>query len=168
MVFFHKYGNIEDSQDWFCGWKVKMLFAHSCLTLCDPVDCSPPGSPVHGIFQARILEWVAISFSRGTSQPRDWTRVSCIAVLWLVQHSQRRWWKKQPDLATGKTMTQPKFLYYLESRVCTWYKKKKKKIYMKRVDIKGLLLKRFLYAATFKWHFSRRLTKQTFPIISKL
>ena len=41
----------------------------SCLTLCDPVDCSPPGSSVHGILQARILEWVAISFSRGSSQP---------------------------------------------------------------------------------------------------
>ena len=42
-----------------------------CLTLCDPLDCSPRGSSVHGIFQARILEWVAISFSRGSSQPRD-------------------------------------------------------------------------------------------------
>ena len=41
---------------------------------------SPPGSSVHGIFQARILEWVAISFSRGSSQPRDWTQVSCIAI----------------------------------------------------------------------------------------
>ena len=53
--------------------------AQSCLTLCDPLDCSLPGSSVHGIFQARVLEWVAISFSRGSSQPRDWTRVSCIA-----------------------------------------------------------------------------------------
>ena len=42
------------------------------------MDCSPPGSSVHGIFQARILEWVAIYFSRGSSQPRDWTWVSCI------------------------------------------------------------------------------------------
>ena len=42
----------------------------SCPTLCDPVDCSPPGSSVHGILQARILEWVAISFSRGSSQTR--------------------------------------------------------------------------------------------------
>ena len=50
--------------------------AQSCPTLCDPMDCSPPGSSVHGIFQARVLEWVAISFSRGSSQPRDWTRVS--------------------------------------------------------------------------------------------
>ena len=47
---------------------------HSCPTHCDPLDCSPPGSSVHGILQARILEWVAISFSRGSSQPRDQTR----------------------------------------------------------------------------------------------
>ena len=44
-----------------------MKVTQSCLTLCDPMDCSLPGSSVHGIFQARILEWVAISFSRGSS-----------------------------------------------------------------------------------------------------
>ena len=43
----------------------------SCLTLCNPMDCSPPGSSVHGILQAGILEWVAIPFSRGSSQPQD-------------------------------------------------------------------------------------------------
>ena len=48
----------------------------SCLTLCDPLDYSLPGSSVHGILQARILEWVAISFSRGSSWPRDQTQVS--------------------------------------------------------------------------------------------
>ena len=47
------------------------LIAQLCLTLCDPVDCSPPGSSVHGILQARILEWVAISFSRRSLWPRD-------------------------------------------------------------------------------------------------
>ena len=46
---------------------------------CDSVDCSPPGSSVHEILQVRILEWVAISFSGGSSPPRDWTRVSCTA-----------------------------------------------------------------------------------------
>ena len=51
----------------------------SCLILCDPVDCSPPGSSVYGILQARILEWVAISFSRASSLPRDRTQVSHIA-----------------------------------------------------------------------------------------
>ena len=52
----------------------------SCVWLfVTPMDCSPPGSSIHGIFQARILEWVAISFSRRSSWPRDGTRVSCIA-----------------------------------------------------------------------------------------
>ena len=53
--------------------------SQSCLTLYDPVDYSLPGSSIHGIFQARVLEWVAISFSRGSSQPRGWTWISCIA-----------------------------------------------------------------------------------------
>ena len=55
------------------------LFAQSCLTLCDPMYCSPPGSSIHGLCQARILEWVAISFSRGSSRPRDRTQVSRLA-----------------------------------------------------------------------------------------
>ena len=50
--------------------------AQSCLTLSDPMDCSLPGSSVHGIFQTRVLEWVAISFSRGSSRPRDRIRNS--------------------------------------------------------------------------------------------
>ena len=54
------------------------LVAKLGLTLCDPMDYSPPGSSIHTIFQLRILEWVAISFSRGASQSRDATRVSCI------------------------------------------------------------------------------------------
>ena len=53
--------------------------AQSCLTLCNPMDCSLPGFSVHGIFQARVPEWVAISFSRGSSRPRDKTQVSLIA-----------------------------------------------------------------------------------------
>ena len=51
----------------------------SCLTLCDPPDCGLPGSSVHGFLQARILEWVAVPSSRGSSRPRDRTCVSCIA-----------------------------------------------------------------------------------------
>ena len=50
--------------------------AQSCLTLCDPMVCSLPGSSVHGILQARVLEWVAISFSGGSSQPRDQTLIA--------------------------------------------------------------------------------------------
>ena len=56
----------------------EVLVTQSCPTLCNSINCSPPGSSVHGIFQARILEWVAISFSRGSSQPRDQIWVSCI------------------------------------------------------------------------------------------
>ena len=63
--------------------------AQSCLTLFDPVDCSLPGSSIHGILQARILEWVAISFSRGSSRPRYQTWISCIAgrhfTLWATR-----------------------------------------------------------------------------------
>ena len=57
---------------WACS------IAHSCLTLCDPVDCSPPGSSVHEILQARILEWVAMPSSRGSSRPRGRTCLSCL------------------------------------------------------------------------------------------
>ena len=52
--------------------------AQSCLTFCDPMNCSPPGSSVQGILQARILEWVAISYSRGSSRSRDGTLISCL------------------------------------------------------------------------------------------
>ena len=52
------------------------LVTELCLTLCNPMDCSPPGSSVHWVSQARILEWVAISFSRGSSQSKSWTHVS--------------------------------------------------------------------------------------------
>ena len=62
-----------------CKQTMKVLLAHSCLPLCNPMDCSPPGSSVHGIFQARILEWAAIPFSRGSSRPRDQTKVSWTA-----------------------------------------------------------------------------------------
>ena len=53
--------------------------AQLCPTVCDPMDCSLPGSSIRGILHARVLEWVAISFSRRSSQPRDQTQVSCIA-----------------------------------------------------------------------------------------
>ena len=68
----------KEGSHWL-SMKVKMLVAQSCPTLCNPKDRSPPGSSVHGILQARVLECVAIPFSRGSSRPRDWTQVSCIA-----------------------------------------------------------------------------------------
>ena len=61
------------TMDWW--WFSSSVMSDSC----DPMDCSRPGSSVHGIFQARILEWIAISFSRGSSRPRNWTQVFCIA-----------------------------------------------------------------------------------------
>ena len=68
---------------------MKAKVAQSCLTLCDPTDCSPPGSPVHGVLQARILEWVAIPFSRGSSRPRDRTWVSRIGGRFFVTQATR-------------------------------------------------------------------------------
>ena len=66
-----------------------MLVAQSRPTLCDPMDCSLPGSSVCEILQARTLEWVVIPFSRGPSQPRDQTQVSCIAgrffIIWAMK-----------------------------------------------------------------------------------
>ena len=66
--------------------------AQSCPTLCSPMDCSLPGSSSHGIFQARVLEWVAISFSRGSSWPRDRTQVSPTAgrcfTVWATREAQ--------------------------------------------------------------------------------
>ena len=59
--------------------RAKLL--QSCLTICDPTDCNSPSSSVHGILQARILEWGAISFSRPSSWPRDWTCVSYISCI---------------------------------------------------------------------------------------
>ena len=68
-----------------------MFVVQLCPTLCDPTDCSPPGSSVQGILQARIVEWVAIPFSRGSSWPRDWTWVSCMAgrlfTIWAIREA---------------------------------------------------------------------------------
>ena len=65
-----------------------LLFSHYVRVLCNPVDCSSPGASVHGISQARILEWVSISFSKGSFWSRDWTHISCTGrwVLYLLSH----------------------------------------------------------------------------------
>ena len=66
---------------WFryiCELRAQSL--QSCLTLCDPMDCSSPSSSVHGILQARILEWIAMPSSSGSSWPRDWTQVMSLAL----------------------------------------------------------------------------------------
>ena len=73
-------------------WKWKSL---SCVWLYNPMDCSPPGSSVHGILQATILEWVAFPFSRGSSQPRNGTQVSRIEGIfftsWATREAQEYW-----------------------------------------------------------------------------
>ena len=77
----------------------------SVMSLCNPLDCSPPGSSVHGIIQTRILEWVATSSSRGSSWPRNWThvfRVSCLSGEFFT-----RWaiWEAQADISAGLKYT---------------------------------------------------------------
>ena len=82
-----------------CSWywvKVKVLVTQSCLTLCHPMDCSPPGSSVHGILQARILGWVDIPFSRRPSQPRGQTQVSSITSRFFTI------WTPRKPLVLGK------------------------------------------------------------------
>ena len=86
---------------------VSTLVAQSCLTLCDPMDCSPPGSCVNGILQVRILEWVAILFSRGSSQLRDWTQVSYIAdrffTIWATREAlESGWWILNENVRKGR------------------------------------------------------------------
>ena len=79
---------LTDLQISFRKEKKEKKSLQSCLTLCDPVGYSPPGSSVHGILQARLLEWVAILFSRESFEPRDQTQVSCIAgsffTIWAI------------------------------------------------------------------------------------
>ena len=91
------------------GLKKWSEVAQSCSTLCDPMDCSLPGYPVHGIFQAIVLEWIAISFSRGSSQPRDPTQVSCIAGGFLTSWTMREATLVYPSYSAtmGNSQSQP-------------------------------------------------------------
>ena len=79
--------------------KVRVLVAQSCPILYDPMDCSPPASSVRGILQARILEWVAIPFFRGSSWPRNGTQISHIAgrffTVWATRKNEKK--KKKPE-----------------------------------------------------------------------
>ena len=92
MVFVVLHKPTEMKDDYFNNINV-MLVTQSCWTLCHLMDCSPSDSSVHGILQARRLEWVAIPFSRGSSQPRNGTWVSCIAgrfsTLWVTREKQQ-------------------------------------------------------------------------------
>ena len=96
--------------------------AQSCLTLCHPMDWSLPGSFTHGIFRTRVLEWVAISFSRGSAPPRDRAQVSCIAgrlfTVWATKCKKEKKHKTCPT--TGPTMLR----CLLHFNLFTWCLKK--------------------------------------------
>ena len=98
-VFLNIYNIIVNTENLLC------LVTQSYPTLCDPMDCSPAGSSVHGIFQARVLEWVAIAFTRGSSPPRDWTRISSVSRIagrffshWAVLQRKIKIFKKKENL----------------------------------------------------------------------
>ena len=74
-IFFHVTKEKSNTCNLLFINTMKVEVSQSCLTLCNPMDCSPPGYSVRGILQSRILEWVTVSFSRGSSQPRDWSQV---------------------------------------------------------------------------------------------
>ena len=82
---------------------LSVLVTQSCPTLCNPMDCSPPGTSVHEISQARILEWVAISFSRASSQPRGQTRVSCTAGRFFTSWATREAWTIKVCIKMGES-----------------------------------------------------------------
>ena len=92
-------------------WKKKVWVAQSCPALWDPMDCSLSGSSVYGILQARILEWVVITFSRGSSQPRDRTWVSHIAgrhfTLMASKMAESQWLQADSRAIKGKKMDFP-------------------------------------------------------------
>ena len=77
-IFLVKKWNLWEATVCVCVCACMCTHTQLCLTLCNPMDYSPPGSSVHGVFQARILECIVISFSRGSFWPRDQTHVSCL------------------------------------------------------------------------------------------
>ena len=89
LFFFSEKRLISKGSNFKLPESVKVLTTQSCLTLCNPMDCSPPGFSFHRILQARILEWVTIPFSRGSSQPRGQNWVSCTAgrffIVWVTR-----------------------------------------------------------------------------------
>ena len=103
-VAIHNLGTRSHLRESSC---VSVWVAQSCPTLCDPMGCSQPGSSVHGILQARIMEWIATPFSRGSSRPRDRTRVSSIADRFFPVRATR------PVLKPGQGRLHALFLYSL-------------------------------------------------------
>ena len=105
---------------WGRGFMGTPALSQSCPTLFNPMNCSLPGSSVHGILQARILEWVATSFFRGSSKPRDRTQVFCIAGIFFTL------WTIREALST-QFCCKPKIVLQKKKNKKTVYKKKKKK-----------------------------------------
>ena len=108
-----------------------LAHAWLCLTLCDPINSNPPGSSVHGIFQGRILAWVAISSSSASSWPRDGTWVSCISCIgrWILLQlshlgSPESWplnsWLIHPSVILALPLESPRLQLFLEG-VCFWF-----------------------------------------------
>ena len=114
MSFLAKY-----NVGWWEKWKWKV--AQSCPTLCDPLDCSLSRFSIHGIFQARVLEWVAISFSWGSSRPRDWPWVSHIVsrrfTIWATSGKHPRI-SHDSDCGTNQGRTRWTVSVALRSRGC--------------------------------------------------
>ena len=94
--------------------------AQSCPTLCNPMDCSLPSSSIHGILQARILEWIAISFSRGSSRPRDWTQVSHIVgrcfTMWATRKVHQEGWGEGKNEEFGINIYPLLYIKYLTNK----------------------------------------------------
>ena len=88
--------------------KCESVVARSCPTLWNPMHCSLPGSSIHRLLQARILEWISIPFSRGSSQPRDWTRVSHIAgrfsTVWATRETKEKLYKSGSKMLSSKAV----------------------------------------------------------------
>ena len=99
---------------------------HSVMSDCDLTDCSPPGSSVHGILQARILEWVATPFSRGSPRPRDQTRVSHLAgrffTIWATREALSAWQVLNTHSRLSYTLTQSKPRLLMSHKIYSNYK----------------------------------------------
>ena len=99
-----------------------MLVAQSCPTLFDPMDCSPLGSSVRGILQARILPWIAILFSRGVSQPKDWNCISWIAGRFFTIWATRKAWELPRTVdSQAASQTLPGHSYLSFNQPARWH-----------------------------------------------
>ena len=109
---------VAKSQTWHSDWTVQFSsVAQSCPTLCDPMNCSLPSSSVHRISQARMQEWVAISYSRGSSRPRDPTHTSCIGRQVLYHWATWETWFKKYSLSD---LPEIFILFYFRLLILYW------------------------------------------------